>query len=181
MITHTEQSIQSRNQPASCFKQAAGTSLTFHPGDDALIKEAESDTNFGYMPNLNAKYGVGSRVDSLMKFALDCQYTDSIVSRAVLKLYCKNGAPRGGKLITVFGTWAEDAVTWNNAPFSPTQFYEQIGRVRQERWVEIDVTSAITSMEGDEVTFRIEGSHSNAAVYSSKEEDMYAPILEIFF
>lgn len=181
MITHTEQSIQSRNQPASCFKQASGTSLTFHPGDDALIKEAESDTNFGYMPNLNAKYGVGSRVDSLMKFALDCQYTDSIVSRAVLKLYCKNGAPSGGKLITVFGTWAEDAVTWNNASFSSTQFYEQIGRVRQERWVEIDVTSAITSMEGDEVTFRIEGLHSNSAVYSSKEEDTHAPTLEIFF
>jgi len=181
IIAHMRHNIQAHTGPVDCQKPAAGTSSKLHPVDSANIKEAESDENFAHVSNLNAKYEVGARVDFLLKFRFDCKYTDSIVKQAVLKLYCKNGTPRGGKIIGVLGSWTEDAVTWNNAPFSPTSYYDEIGRVRKGRWVEIDVTSAIDSIDGGEATFRIEGMHANAAVYSSKEEDTYSPILEVLF
>jgi len=100
----------------------------------------------------------------LLKFtlAVDC-FTESIVSQVVLKLYCVSGTPRGGRIISAVGSWAEDAVTWYSAPFPPSYFTDDLGRARKRHWVGIDVTSAITSME----SYRIKGVHTNAAVYSS--------------
>lgn len=186
VITNQNPFVKSRNRPATrtrrCRRPKSVASLLFSPVDNAIIKESLSDMNFAHVTDLSARYGRGSRVDSLLKFRFDnCRYTENVVSKAVLKMYCKNGTPRGGKLISVIGAWEQDSVTWNNSPSYPLQFYEVIGRVRKEDWVEIDVTSAIISADGDEVTFRMEGMHPNAAVYASTKDAKYKPVLEIIF
>ena len=83
--------------------------------------------------------------------------------------------------MAIEGDWTEDGVTWNNAPTKSTDFSADIGRVRKDYWVEIDVSDAITSMRDYELTLRIEGVHGNAATYASIEEKDHAPTLEIFF
>jgi hypothetical protein len=179
IITYDDYKAQPRQQPVTCDIPGA-ESLTIPPTDDALLKEEEGDTNFSHMINLNARYILGSRVHSLLKFEFSCLYTETTVSRAILRLYCKNGSPEGGKILTMLGSWREETVTWKNAPSTPTNFYADVGRVNQGEWVEVDVTSAVTSMEDYEITFRIEGLHKNAVVYGSKEDE-HAPTLEIFF
>ena len=167
----------------SCPKPESTSSLTLPPVEDAVIKEEYSNRNFAYLTSLNSKSGAGSKVDSLLKFMFHCVYTEPIVSRAVLSLYCMNGAPTGGKIEVVSGVWSEDKVTWNSAEesLSSTNFSEDIGRVRKGHWVQIDVTEAVTSMDGYWLTFRIEGTLENVAVYGAKEDVEYAPKLEIFF
>jgi len=184
ILTYEEHSMQERAYPDGCDYPAAVSNLVIFPADNAIIKEAEPDTNFAHMPSLSAKYGRGSRVDSLLKFTYGCVYPEKVISQAVLKLYSKNRTPRGGEVVSVLGTWNENAVTWSNAPFSSpstVDFHGEIGRTRKGHWVEIDVTSVVTSMEGSDITFRIEGSRGNAAGYGSKEDGTHAPILEIFF
>lgn len=182
LVLNYEESIsRTRNGPITCASPAEG-SLDFLPTGDAPIREAEADENFYPHSTLRARYENGSRVDSLLKFEFNCIYTDSIVSRAVLKLYCKNGSPNGGQVVSVQGDWTEETVTWNSAPKVPTGFSESIGMAKKDRWVEIDVTSAITQMSGYEVTFRIVGLHENAAFYSSRQDvDSQRPTLELFF
>ncbi|KAL7539563.1 hypothetical protein ACHAXR_009390 [Thalassiosira sp. AJA248-18] len=181
ILTHEQAIIQPRVQELVSCLEPTVKSLQFPPVNNVIIKEAYGDTNFAHIPNLNARNVVGSRVDSLLKFAFYCAWSDLVVSRAVLKLYVKSGTPKGGKVVNVLGPWEEDKVTWNSAPLEPTSFSEVIGRVRTGRWVEIDVTSAMTSMQDYKVTFRIEGLHENAAVYGSTDDGAQAPILEIFF
>lgn len=151
--------------------------------DQALVKEAYGDRNFSQSGsfNLMAKYVYGSRIESLLKFAFGCAFNRSNVSRAVLKLHCKNGAPSGGKVFGVLGDWAGDSVTWNNAPDFRASFNTEIGAVTRGDWKEIDVTAVMNAMEGNEVTIRIIGSSEDFVTYASNDEGVYAPVLEVFF
>lgn len=169
-----------RLSSSSCQNPLHDDSLSYLPHDDAVIKEADGDKNFSRRPNLNVVYEVAARVDALVKFAFGCTFKDSSISKATLKLYCKDGSPKGGKLVSVAGSWSKENVTWNTAPITSTGFSAELGRTWKGEWMEVDVTDAFASL-GDELTFRIEGLNDNYAVYGSSEDVAFAPVLEVFF
>lgn len=178
VLRHKGSNKRMQNHLPNCQKTSSGSALTFPPNDAAMIKEAQSDDNFSDKNTLTVRYGVGTRVDALLKFVFKCSFAGA--SRAVLRLYCDEGSTEGGLIVSVSGDWGKEAVTWNTAPTFPTGFAEEIGRVRKGKWYEIDVTSALSLFENNELTFRIEGLNENVASYGSKD-DLFAPMLEVFF
>jgi hypothetical protein len=63
--------------------------------------------------------------------------------RALIQLYARNTARRGGVAYAVPAAWSS-GVTWHSRPALGARLAE-IGRIRKGRWVTIDVTGALQS------------------------------------
>lgn len=161
------------DQKITCARPALTSSDTFEADNACVIKEREAATNFEVesKSQLIVKDGIGSRVDALVMFKLDCSFTKDIISQATLRLFVVSGSPQGGRVIFVSSDWNQSQVTWRNAPTSSTILGYTIGRAIKGRWVEVDVTEALTSTSEYHVSFRIEGVHRNPAIYSSGAEN----------
>ena len=144
---------------------ASSDILIFTPSDDATIKSAEPDTNFGFQSQLeadNVPYD-----NFLLKFDVSGINNRSVLS-AKLRLHNVNDSDSGGNVYYVTdNSWSESSVTWNTAPLSGSTLVGSIGLVTKHTWYEIDLTSLIKS-DGF-YSFRVSTTSNDGADYKSKE------------
>ncbi len=153
------------------------------PIADAYVRGGDSaNVNYGSEQALYAKkheWGdeTYTRI-SYLKFDLTGIGT---VDSAKFKIYlfASNGTETQGLKLVNDNSWTEDGLTYNNRP-------ENIGdtlgfwSTTDTGWIEIDITNAVNSAAGSQISFIIEGS-TNAiyAQYYSKE-GLYKPQIILY-
>ena len=160
------------DQKITCSRPALTSLDTFDADNACVIKEREADTNFEVesKSQLIVKDGIGSRVDALVMFKLDCLFSMDTISQATLRLFVVSGSPQGGRVVFMSSDWNQSQVTWRNAPTgTPTVLDYTLGRVIKGRWIEVDVAQVLANTSEYHVSFRIEGVHRNPAIYSSPQ------------
>jgi hypothetical protein len=96
---------------------------------------------------------------------------------AKLRLWVTNPSSAGGSVYRVSNSWSETGITWNNAPGVGTSpRLALLGTTTVGRWVEVNVTSAITG--NGTFSFRISVGNSNQAEYATREST-HDPVLVI--
>jgi chitodextrinase len=139
--------------------------VTLAPTDDASIRSDSPSSNFGSLSSLETD-GKPKR-DFLVEFNVSGIGTHSVLA-AKLRLYCTNSSNRGGAVSLVSGAaWSEGTVTWNSAPAAGVTPLATLGSVASGTPYEIDLTSVVKA--DGVISFRVNSSSSNNAVYASKE------------
>ena len=148
---------------------------------DSYIRLNRPDKNYGSKKHLIV--GTDADTVTLIKFDMKrFRKNSNCFKKATLNLYSLTMSRNGGmistydpKLFSRDEHWEENSITWSNAPKErPYKFNKDIGRVRKNEWVDIDVTKELGSTRF--VTFRIAGGKWNK--YASKES-RHPPILSV--
>lgn len=142
-----------------------GASSTFTAVADSYLRSDLPGGNYGGSSSLRAD---GSPAEhTLLKFSVSGVGTGR-VARAVLRLHNTNSSMRGGDVYGVGDTtWAENSVTWANAPAASTGLLASFGQVVPGTWYDVPVTAAVT---GDGwVAFKLTSPSTDGAWYASKE------------
>ena len=156
-------------------------SISFMAVADTYIRIDRPEKNYGKKKQLIV--GTDGETVTLIKFDIKrAKKKLYCVNKATLSLYSLNNEKNGGVINTydpnIFShdeLWDETSINWLNAPKErPYTFYNEIGRVRQNKWVEVDVTKELGRDRF--VTFRLVGGKWNK--YASKES-RHPPILTI--
>ena len=163
-ITTTKASASAALSPAAFVVEVT---------DDATISKSDPDSNFGLETSLTVQ-GLSSgpnAIDSIMKFTIPPSNGGSSAS-AVLRMFSLTDAVSGGIFHLAndpsLSGWQETSVTWNTAPDWEDRIIN-IGAVAKDQWYTVDVSDAITNMNGagGQLTIRIRSRHSGVAAYSS--------------
>jgi hypothetical protein len=139
--------------------------LTFTPDEDTFVRADSPNAHPGSKISMSVD---GSPLkDLLLKFTVSGVGASSIIS-AKVRLYCLDGATRGGDFHRVGdNSWQEETVTWNTAPTADAATIASLGPVTAGAWFEVDVSSLVT---GDGTySLRVTSVSSNGADYSTKE------------
>jgi len=142
----------------------AATMLTFAPVADTTLKADSPTSNSGSLGSIQVD---GSPVkDGLLKFTVSG--VPAGVARATLRLYTVDSSDIGG-IFSRAGdsSWAENTVTWSNAPVADPSPAASLGRVVAGTWYEVDLTSIVTG--NGTYAVRISSPSTNGADYASKE------------
>jgi hypothetical protein len=146
---------------------------------DTYIRNDRPLKNYGKMKTL--KVGTDGETVALIKFDLKrVRKHLGCVRSATLSLYSLVKSRNGGVITfdsNIFSkeeNWDETTINWRSAPKERPYTYEEIGRVGEEKWIDIDVTRELGGVRFR--TFRIVG--GAFAKYASKESQ-HPPILSI--
>jgi hypothetical protein len=138
--------------------------LTFTAVADTKLDQSLPSSNFGgatsfAVDNRPVKHG-------LLKF--DVNVGTSSIAGVTLRLYCTDASPQGGTVYrTDVTSWAEDGVTWNDAPPTAGSSYGSLGPVKAGLWYEVDLTALV---QADGIySLRITTPASNGADFATKE------------
>jgi hypothetical protein len=148
----------------------------YGPTNDAFVMQAHPRTPYGSRRQLRVR-NAAKDIISYVKF--NVRGLHGTVGQATLRLYVTDPGPDGGALYTVSPyyrrtteLWRETRLKWNNAPPISGAPLATLGKVVENRWVEIDVTQAvIDGLANDKgrVSFALANDSSNQVAYSSKE------------
>ena len=147
---------------------ATAASLTVAAGADTYAHSANPGTNYGTSMQL-----VVDKTPAQRPFVLfDVIGITEAVTSAKLRLHVADvtgaDSTNGGTWKAVSNTtWTETGVTWNNQPAIDGSTSFNAGKVTRNTWVEIDVTSAITT-DGT-YAFGATSNSTNDAIYDSRE------------
>jgi calcineurin-like phosphoesterase family protein len=124
------------------------TALSFLPDADASVAKGSPTTNYGTKSTLLTD---ASPVHSAyLRFTVSG--VEGTVARARLRLWVTNGSGNGPAVYpTVLGLgaatdppWPESAINWNKRPARTGPALDDLGAVGAGRFVELDVTDAVT-------------------------------------
>ena len=167
--------------------EAVNGPIILRASADATITIDFPTTNSGNETVLfvsSASSEVGMR-DVMLKFntsSIDEPRCENGIDSATLSVYSIAFANDGGTLITTSKkNWDEMGVKWNNAPEGDGIVLYDLGSIEENRFYEVDVSSAVTL--GEPLSIRII-SHSekeSIALYASKEyeDESHHPVLRI--
>jgi hypothetical protein len=154
--------------------------LTLVATDDAQVRDDQRDKNYGTEKTLRLRRR-DPKYYSFLKF--NASGVGGFVTSAKLRLFVTDGSSDGGSFYQVSndydGTstpWAEDEITWRNAPTIDGDVLASAGAVSADEWIELDVTTAITGP--GEYSFGIKSGTTNSTYFSS-EEGANPPELEV--
>ena len=139
----------------------APLALTLHALEDTQLNSGSPDNSYGALNEMRIR---NPNFRSLVKFLVPAS-TNEIVS-ARLRLFANDGGPDAGSVFATASGWQEPFVTWNTAPTGGT-LIGSLGAVADNAWVELDVTSAVTT--SGVVAFGITTSSTNSVFYSTRE------------
>ena len=117
------------------------TTSTFAPLGDARVEQRDPRDNFGAR-TLRTDGGSREAVESYLRFS--ASGLTGKVTRATLRLFATSGSVDGPAVYRVLGAWDESTVTWNTRPGRGTDAFDDVGAVGNDRWIEFDVTAAVT-------------------------------------
>ncbi|HVL24140.1 MAG TPA: DNRLRE domain-containing protein, partial [Thermomicrobiales bacterium] len=147
--------------------------MTFEPVADAMVQQANPDTNLGTSTLLRADKS--PLETSFLRF--DVQGATEPISRAVLRLWVRDDTTDGP---AVHGssdvTWDELAITWNNQPAAGPPVAD-IGAATAGHWIEYDVSSLVTG--NGPVTFALVAQSNDLISINSRENGSNRPQLHI--
>jgi beta-glucanase (GH16 family) len=143
---------------------AQTSSLTLRPVADAYVNRSSPDSNYGSRSTLSVD---GSPViRSFLRFDVR-GLNGARVSSARLRLYVTDDSANGFNVAPVSSTsWSEGSITHNNAP-SVGSAIRSIGSYNANRWIELDVSSAVLG-EGL-VSLALVTSHDTTTAFASRE------------
>lgn len=155
--------------------------LSFTAVADTYIRIDRPLKNYGKKKHLVV--GTDGETVTLIKFDVKrAKKKLGCVDKATLSLFSLTDAKSGGVITTydpnIFNRdelWDETSINWTNAPKErPYKYYKEVNKVRENEWVEVDVTK---ELDDDRfITFRIVGGKWNK--YASRES-RHPPILSI--
>lgn len=157
---------------------AAATGL-FVATQDTRVVELHPNRKVGNDPALHAKAGVGTRLESYLRFQVSG--VTGTVTSAKLKLYAVESTVDAAEVTPTTGgsTWAEGQTNWTNRP-QPTggDLGPNVGNVTTGTTVTYDVTSVV---RGDgEYNFRLASTSTDRTGFESRENLAgHAPVLEV--
>lgn len=165
----------------------AGNAVALSPLADAFVRNGSyAGTNYGSDTALIVK---GSAVSgytrtSYLKFSLN---NISTIDSAKLRIYGKNVDNTTAIRISAFGTnndsWAEDSITFKNAPVASTAVLSSAGVSNQEKYYELDVTNYVKSqITGDKIVsilIRDSANQNSNLTFNSRENARSKPQLII--
>ncbi|MGE0172407.1 MAG: DNRLRE domain-containing protein [Oligoflexales bacterium] len=141
----------------------SGGELVFSPVADARLDSGSPSTNRGSLTTFTVDSS--PRTDSILRFNVT-GVGAATVSKALLDLRVTDSSSNGGQFFQTTSSWAENTVTWNNAPAKGTQIATR-GSVSSGSVISVDLSSYI---KGDGTySIRMSSTSSDAASYSSKE------------
>jgi N-acetylneuraminic acid mutarotase len=162
-------------------------SVTLLPTADAFVRNGSySSINYGNETTFFVKgsTSTGYARTSYLKFSLN---NISNVSSAKLRLYGNNHENSEAINMFVYGVnsdgWAENTITWNNAPLASTGALSSVAVNNQFKYYELDVTNFIQSQAaGDKIaTFFLKdpGNLNRSLIFNSKENSQNLPQLVV--
>lgn len=145
---------------------ATTKTLSFAPAADSKLKLLKPDTNYGTSASMRVDNSPHEK--TIMKF--NVSGVTGRVTRAVIRLYCQEGSTAtGGTFYYLPNSWAENTVTWNNAPYFYTlPSIASLPGVAAGTYVDIPVSAKVQS-DGT-YSFGGRSSNANGATYSTKED-----------
>ena len=162
----------------------SGETTTFTPTNDAYVSSAQKAAVFN-KPKLQVK-DAAADFNSYLKF--NVAGLSGAVRSATLRLWVLDSGPDGGAVYAVSpfynGTtaqWLETGLKWNNAPAIGGAPLGRLGAVAVGRWVEVDVTAAVTAALASgntRVSLALANDAANVVAFSSKE-GAHAPELVV--
>jgi len=140
------------------------TTLVATADADAQVKSSAPDANFGADPTLRVRAPT-PEYRTYVRFLVDG--AQGTVASATLRLYATDATDDCGSVYLVTQAWSESAITWNAAPGVVGGPLAAPGATTAERWVEFDVTGAVS---GDGIhSFALISSSVDSAIYASRE------------
>jgi hypothetical protein len=180
---HTKSSTSDYNSDLHSKSSGLDLSMTgiiITPTDDATIHSDEAP-NLEFSSNDDLLL-VGRHDEILLKFDLTpfSTLTGRKEYRAVLRLYALTSSPSGGVVyFTSSNIWDEASVDWSSSP-EANFIVGTVGLVRQNTWVEVELTIPVTIDRVTTLRVKPESSnHSWLAKFSSKENSMGYPAPEL--
>ena len=177
---HTKSSASDYNSDLHSKSSASMTEIIITPTDDTTIHSDEAP-NLEFSGNDDLLL-VGRHDEILLKFDLTpfSTLTGRKEYRAVLRLYALTSSPSGGVVyFTPSNIWDETTVDWSSSP-DANFIVGNVGLVRQNTWVEVELTIPVTSDRVTTLRVKPESSnHSWLAKFSSKENSMGYPAPEL--
>ena len=160
-------------ESATNFSVSSGLpQVTVIVAEDAYVKSSTPTTSFGTAAALRVRLSTSEILYSYLKF--NVTGVTGPVQTAKLRVYCSDAGPDGGGVYAVsnnfLGTstpWVQSTLTWNNAPAISGSPLSSVAAVANNKWVEFDVTAAVTS--NGTFSFAIKNNNSDAVYYHSKE------------
>ncbi|RYZ37213.1 MAG: DNRLRE domain-containing protein [Myxococcaceae bacterium] len=125
--------------PASCESRSHTVYRTLLPEADVTAREDHPDTNFDSATTLLVDGGPAF-YESFLRFDLPDQ--GGTVTKAMLRLYVKNGTTTGMTVHKMFGGFEEATVTWNDRPFVDAPV-ATVGAFAEGTWVNVDVRDGV--------------------------------------
>lgn len=149
--------------------------MKFSVSEDTTVTSYQPDTSFGTGIRLDA---VTSSYFSRSYLKFTTSGLSGTISRAKLRIFVSTTRTDGGSIYEVSNhyintatPWLESQMTWNNAPALTESPLSSAGAVSAGKWVEFDVTDAIT---GDGTySFALTTSSDLKVSYYSKDEVRY--------
>jgi beta-glucanase (GH16 family) len=159
--------------PAS-LAQGQSTSLVFIPVADATVNRSVPDTNYGSRSTLSVDGDPIIR--GYMRFDVR-GLNGRPITGARLRLYVVDDSSSGiGVAQISSNSWSESTITYNTAPTLGSTI-NRTGAYGVNRWIEIDVTSAIKG-EGL-VSLALSTSNDTTTAFASRETGANAPQLVV--
>ena len=118
---------------------------TLNPVADAYVRSgAYANQNFGTSSSMQMDTDdSGTVIQSYVRYSIGNLGT---ITSAKLRFYITNGTSNGPELKKLSDTtWGETTLTWNNKPAVDGALMGTIASVSAGGWVEVDVTSHVTS------------------------------------
>ncbi len=146
--------------------------VTFAPTHDTYVSSSSPATNYGTAGTVRGKMSASETLYVYFKF--DVTGLSGTILNAKLRLYVTNASTSGGAVHSVSNDyrgpatpWVETGMNWSNAPGIGGVALSTAGAAAEKKWVEFDVTAAIT---GDGIyNFGLMNNNSDAVYYGSKE------------
>lgn len=146
--------------------QPPGSAVTFTPTEDAYVRSASPNNNYGSDVTLRTYKSSSSATSSHLRFSV--MGLSGPVQSAKLRFYVTDATSNAGDVfVTTDNGWTESSLTWSNQPSTTGSSLGSFGAISVGTWEEIDVTLAITG--NGTYTFGLVGATADAAFFSSKE------------
>jgi hypothetical protein len=153
---------------SDAFVVTDGTpTLTVPASADAYVAANRDHRSYGSTRTLNLNGKPAKNV--LVRFTVSGVGSGSVAG-ATLRLYCVHGSHGGGHVYPVLDdTWTESHVSWTRAPSGGKDPIAVLGRVRSNRWYEVNVSSVVN---GDGTyTFRLRAPSAARTRYMARDGD----------
>jgi len=153
----------------SSFALAASSSVTtMIPGEDSYVDSAKPTTNYGSIVTMWIRGSAPTR-RSLLRFNLATIPANARISSAVLKLFVSgDGSSVAGTVNAVNGAWAENNVTYANAPQVGVSIAALPNPAIPNSSVSVDLTSFVIGKTL--VDFYITSANNDGVVYYAREK-----------
>ncbi len=174
MISAADSSENQSLTGTQSFKALAKGLLLVYPTHDTFVEnsgiydEFRNHANFGWMSLL-----ASTQRECYLRFQLSV-LAESI-RKATVRLHARQGGYLDGAVLKFKSSWSENNVTWLFKPFVSGPTVATIDSVKENQWLEIDVTPFVQA--GDSIEFALLANGTDVISFDSRESVNFQPEL----